>query len=310
MSSIIGPDRIGIEIKLTSRCNLHCLHCVNRDGGPDGRDLDHDLFIRRLREWEVSGEGMRWPIREVRMTGGEPLLNLPGLAAVGFACLEMGIPSGINTNGSLLTESTAGLLREAGIRVVKISLDTLNPCRIREIRGENASLDAVLKGIGIAVRSGFEVIVRFTLTSLNREELVPCYEYAGEAGAARFQVKPLIQAGRAKEIGIRLTPCDFREAVEDLDNRLVPGSVVPEILCSIPRPIPGLAFKACGSIDKLYISSGGEVFTCNFLESAPLGSMESDSLAELFEIRAARAGKRRLGGHLVLEGCPEYHGRA
>lgn len=281
---------------------------MNMDGGLSGnsRDIDHRLFIRRLEELGNDYTPSGWTVDEVRMTGGEPLLNFRGILKIAKCCRSLGIPSGINTNGSLLTEDVAGQLKDAGLKVVKISLDTLDEIRLRKICGTGASMRRILDGIRIAIDTGFEVIIRFTLSSLNMDELLTCYEYAGAAGAGRFQVKPLIESGRGKICGAGLEPDTFSRAIDGLSKASSRISTKPEILCCPPGKSNGLTSKACGSINKIYISTQGLVCSCNFLSVGEIGNIHNETLAGILEARKRKTRLLITDEYTVLGGCPQY----
>jgi MoaA/NifB/PqqE/SkfB family radical SAM enzyme len=281
---------------------------MNMDGGLNGncRDIEHRLFIRRLEEFCNGDTPSGWTVDEVRMTGGEPLLNFRGILEIARCCCFMGIPAGINTNGSLLTEDIAGQLKDAGLKVVKISLDTLDEVRLRKICGKGASMRRILEGIRIAIESGFEVIIRFTLSSLNMDELLTCYEYAGAAGARRFQVKPLIEAGRGKIFGARLEPDAFSLAIKELSKASGRISIKPEILCCPPGKSFGMTSKACGSINKIYISTRGLVCSCNFLSVGEIGNIQNETLAGILKAREQKTRTLITDEYTVLGGCPQY----
>lgn len=308
MNSNSGSKQIGIEVKLTDRCNERCFHCVNIDGGEEGSDIDHELFTRRLRELDGGLTGHNWSVTEVRMTGGEPLLNITGVTEIARCCGSLGILCGINTNGSLLTDETAGLLRGQGVRIMKISLDTLDSETLRMMRGARASLGRTLEGLRVAVAAGFEVIARYTLTALNRDELLSCYRYAVDSGASGFQVKPLIETGRGRNCGAGLEPDDLASSLESLARAAGGFSLLPEVLCVPPSEAFGLPGKACGSVNKIYISTDGSVSSCNFIPGGEIGSLCARTLEEILSARVQKTGFSRINGHLVLDGCPRYRG--
>lgn len=307
MSSINGSKKIGIEVKVTDRCNQNCFYCVNSDGGSGGgKDIDHALFMERLREWRHSAENSAWVIKEVRITGGEPLLNISGVIAIVNGCSSTGMISGINTNGSLLTNDMACRLKDAGMRVMKISLDTLEADTHKKIRGSEDPLENTLNGIRISIDTGFQVIVRFTLSRLNKHELVRCYEYAKSIGASRFQVKPLIAAGRGKMCGARLSRRELLDVIHRFSNEVGNTSAVAELLCFPPEEACGLPGKACGSINKIYISSDGKVCACNFLSGGVFGDISSQSLEDILHARSLHTKNDVYYNNSVLAGCPQY----
>lgn len=306
MSSINGSNKIGIEVKVTDRCNQNCFYCVNRDAGSGGKDLDHALFVERLLEWRRCSRNSAWEIDEVRITGGEPLVNDSGVMAIVKACRSAGMISGINTNGSLLTKDLASRLKDAGMSVAKISLDTLEADTFKRIRGPEALRESSLNGIRVAVDAGFQVIVRFTLCALNKDELVRCYAYAASAGASRFQVKPLIPAGRGRTSEQRLDRRALSRVIHAFSKDIPETPTVPEILCLPPEEAFGLPAKACGSIRKIYVSASGQVSACNYLPAGPFGELSSQSLEDILHARAWHTPAVRYHQSRVLAGCPQY----
>lgn len=297
-----------IEVKITERCNQRCFHCVNLDGGPSGEDINHLLIIDRLREQVLRGGCGARKVREVRITGGEPLLNMPGMTAIAECCADLGIKCGINTNGLLLADGDVlARLKDSGIRIIKISLDSLDSETYDRMRGKRNRLDKVLEGIGSSVKYGFEVMVRFTITALNRDELLPCYRYACEAGAARFQVKPLIAAGLGTSSRAGLSPDELSEAFRELSlARESSSSCSPEILCTPPSEAFGMAAKTCGSVNKIYIAVNGNVCSCNFVPGRKLGSIVNMTISEILDRRLELERFRNIRGESSLEGCPRY----
>jgi MoaA/NifB/PqqE/SkfB family radical SAM enzyme len=295
----------GIEVKVTDHCNQRCFHCVNNDNGRSGKNIDHDLIIDRLFQWRRSSNNLL-NIREVRFTGGEPILNLPAMIKMVRCCNEVGIRSGVNTNGSMITTDVASRLKSAGITVMKVSLDAMSKDIHQQIRGVDASFEASLNGIKVAVDEGFKVIARFTLCHLNSSQLVDCYKFAEKAGVSKFQVKPLINSGRARGCGHFLTNLEIRSILKNFSEKIVKDKMIPEILCLPQDDTLGMQTKACGSIDKIYISTDGKVRTCNFLSSGWEEGLTSYSFEEIVSSRISNVIPQKFNGDNVLPGCPQY----
>ena len=157
-------ENISLEVKVTDRCNQSCFHCMNSDGLENrGENLDCYQFVKKLTQWSESYGQSPYQINEIRMTGGEPLLNLEGVITIAKACQSLQIRSGINTNGTFLDESVASILREAKLETVKISFDSLDEAILRKMRGPQASLSKTLAGIRNSIDFSFQTILRFTL---------------------------------------------------------------------------------------------------------------------------------------------------
>ena len=114
---------------LTDRCNLRCAYCMPVEGLPwlAKPTLLTDDEVRRLITIAVTQLG----VRDVRFTGGEPLLRT-GLEDIIAATSALGVAVSLTTNGVGLADR-AVRLREAGLQRVNVSLDTLRPDRFLAI---------------------------------------------------------------------------------------------------------------------------------------------------------------------------------
>ena len=148
--SAATPPR-SVRLSLTDRCDLACIYC--RPNKQDGY-LDEQLD---LQAWETMVRGLIGAgVRRVRLTGGEPLLHRDIVAVVRLLG-TLGLDDiALTTNATRLAK-LALPLREAGLRRVNISLDTLEADRFeRMTRG--GKLEVVLRGIDAALAAGFDEI--------------------------------------------------------------------------------------------------------------------------------------------------------
>ncbi|MGN6445392.1 GTP 3',8-cyclase MoaA [Amnibacterium sp.] len=164
-------DRFGrfgrdLRVSVTEKCSLRCTYCMPEEGLPaiPRRDLLTPAEIARL-----VGIGARdLGIREVRFTGGEPLMRAD-LAEILAATREAapGVPMALTTNGIGLDRRLPALLA-AGLDRVNISLDTVDREHFARLTRRDR-LDAVLAGIAAARDAGLEplkvnaVLMRETL---------------------------------------------------------------------------------------------------------------------------------------------------
>ncbi len=188
-----GRRIVYLRLSLTDRCNFRCSYCApavaDRAGDPVGRA---DL-ARLVRVFARLG------IRRVRLTGGEPTLRPDLLDIVRDVCATPGIEEvALTTNGHLLG-SLALRLREAGVSRLNVSLDTLDPEKLRRISGRGAALERIVAGLRAALGAGFTsvklnvVVVRGT----NEDELGALTRFAWRLGATpRFIELMPFGAGR------------------------------------------------------------------------------------------------------------------
>lgn len=148
-----------LRISVTDRCNFRCTYCMPREVfGHDYAFLAKaDLLtfeeIARLAKI-FTGLG----VEKVRLTGGEPLLrkNLERLVSQ-LSALPGVRDLTLTTNGSLLA-AKAGALRDAGLRRLTVSLDSLDEAVFRRMNDADFSVASVLRGIAAARDAGFAPI--------------------------------------------------------------------------------------------------------------------------------------------------------
>lgn len=166
-----------LRISVTDRCNERCLYCMPEGYKGWEQKPDHLSTAEIVRIVRVA---VSMGFRKFRLTGGEPTIRhdltdlVHAMAAIhGVECI------GLSTNGTRLV-SMASALRQAGLRTVNISLDTLNPIQYRRITGGN--LDAVLAGIHAAKKAGFERVKLncVLMRGINESELWPLAVFAAE----------------------------------------------------------------------------------------------------------------------------------
>ncbi|HVX53244.1 radical SAM protein, partial [Nocardioides sp.] len=149
-------DRFGriatdLRVSLTDRCNLRCSYCMPAEGLewlPDERVLTDDELVRLIR---VGVE--RLGIREVRFTGGEPLVRR-GLADIvaRVRALSAGLELSLTTNGLGLAR-LAGPLAAAGLNRVNVSIDSIRPETYAAVTRRDRLHD-VVEGLEAAAAAG------------------------------------------------------------------------------------------------------------------------------------------------------------
>jgi cyclic pyranopterin phosphate synthase len=150
MSTFATPPR-SVRLSLTDRCDLACIYCrPHRQDGYLNERLDFEAWKTMVNGLVAAG------VRRVRLTGGEPLLHKDVVRVVEFLS-ALGLDDiAITTNATRL-ENLARPLRDAGMRRINISLDSLDSARFeRMTRGGDLAL--VLSGIDAALAAGFDEI--------------------------------------------------------------------------------------------------------------------------------------------------------
>lgn len=147
-----GREIYYLRLSVTELCNLRCRYCMPEDGIcklPRAEMLTEDEMITAVEAAASLG------FRKLRITGGEPLVKPNILSICARAAAVPGIEEVcVTTNGTLLPH-LAKPLREAGVRRVNISVDTLDPEKYSCITRRGDLADA-MSGIRSAINAGFE----------------------------------------------------------------------------------------------------------------------------------------------------------
>jgi len=110
-----GPPEIGIEP--TNQCNLKCIMCARTHEmtRPIG-DMTFENFKKLIDESKHHLEFVE--LQDL----GEPLFNKELFKMIAY-CKEKGIKTGMSTNSTILTESSARNLMEAGLNQITFAFD-------------------------------------------------------------------------------------------------------------------------------------------------------------------------------------------
>jgi cyclic pyranopterin phosphate synthase len=174
-----------LRLSLTDRCNFSCSYCAptlpDRNGDPRSgcEPLSRAAIARLVRVFAQLG------VRRVRLTGGEPTLRRDLIDVVRDVRATPGIEEvALTTNGHLLS-ALAAPLREAGVSRLNVSLDTLDPDKLRRISGSGASLERIVTGLERALRAGFASVKLnvVVVAGTNEAELGNLVRFGWRAGA-------------------------------------------------------------------------------------------------------------------------------
>lgn len=159
-----------LRISVTDRCNLRCIYCMPAEGVCL---MSHGDILSYEEIYTIAEAAAELGISKVRITGGEPLVRAGLSNLVQMLAQIDGIDDiSLTTNGILLARYATGL-KQAGLRRVNVSLDTLKPDKFEYItRGGN--LDDVLKGVEVARVVGLNPIKInvVVMSGINDDELL------------------------------------------------------------------------------------------------------------------------------------------
>ena len=177
-------DRFGrrvtyVRLSVTDRCDFRCVYCMAED-----MTFLPRAQVLTLEEMALLGQAFsELGVNKIRITGGEPLVR----NNVIWLFQQLGALPGLKelvltTNGSQLPRY-AQALRDAGVKRINISLDTLKADRFKKMT-RTGELDKVMAGIQAAQQAGFEKIKlnAVILKNRNDDEIVDLARFALDKG--------------------------------------------------------------------------------------------------------------------------------
>ncbi len=293
-----------LRIAVTDRCNLRCLYCMPsgvRCAAPTETLLTDDEIVR------VSRLFARLGVVKIRLTGGEPLLR-PGISGL---AARLAAVSGIHTvavttNGLRLAEKVRAL-RDAGVRGINVSLDSLRPERFRRIAGHDG-LARVLDGITAALDCGIQPlkINMVVMGGLNDDELLDFVELTRNSPACVRFIEFMPFPGNPW-CDARVVPhAAMRNVIESRHPlEAVPGEVRGRVAKEFRVPgfsgslgfITPMTDHFCEGCSRLRLTADGSLKTCLFhapefsLRDAMRGGADDGDLADM--VQSALKGKPR-----------------
>lgn len=313
MTTRVLADRFGrvatdLRVSLTDRCNLRCLYCMPAEGLdwlPKDDVLTDDEVVRLIRIGvELLG------IRQVRYTGGEPLVRRGLADIIGRAkAVDPTVDMALTTNALGLSRIAPALAR-AGLDRINVSLDTVRPDTFLAMTRRDRLHD-VLDGLAAARAAGLAPIKlnAVLMRGLNDDQAPELLRWAIEHGYdLRFiEQMPLDAQHRwdrdsmitAEEIFARLeasfvlTPAHEPRGSDPAELFLVDGGpATVGVIASVTRPF-------CGDCDRTRLTADGQIRNCLFAraESDLRGPMRAGAGDEELADRWVVAMAGKAAGH-------------
>ena len=296
-----------LRISVTDRCNFRCTYCMPEEGMtwlPRSEVLTFEE-IERIARLFVE----RFGVEGIRLTGGEPTVraHLPVLVS---KLAPLGADLALTTNGATF-RLLADELREAGLRRVNISLDTLDREKFERMTRRD-ELVRVLDGIEAAKEAGFAPVKINAVVErgVNDDEIVDLARFGREHDVEmRFiEFMPLDGGGgwvdtmvvgqdeivqRIAEV-FPLEQMPARGAAPADRWRYLDGGGTVGVIPTVTKPF-------CGDCDRVRLTADGQFRTCLFetrefdLRALLRGGASDDDLAAEIE----RAVGTKWAGHQI-----------
>jgi GTP 3',8-cyclase len=297
-----------VRLSITDRCDLRCVYCMAEEMTflPRHEVLSIEEFTQLGSAFVSQG------VTKLRITGGEPLVrrgavellqNLGQLPGLHELCLT--------TNGTHLPQY-AQAIRDAGVKRINISLDSLNPERFRQLT-RFGDLNQVLAGIKAAQQAGLKVKLNcVALKHYNADEVPALVQFALDEGLdisfiEEMPLGKINEHGRAAEY---VSSDELRHQLgrsytlapqEQLDADAGPSRYWQvEGFASRIGFISPHSHNFCGSCNRVRVTATGRLLLC-------LGNEHSVDLRELLRASAYSEALLREAIINALQHKPEKH---
>ncbi|MBD2438064.1 nif11-class peptide radical SAM maturase 3 [Nostoc sp. FACHB-110] len=177
--------------EITLKCNLACQHCGSRAGHTRTKELSTEEALDLVRQMADVG------ITEVTLIGGEAFLR-PDWLEIAKAITSAGMLCGMTTGGYGITLDTARRMKDAGIRVVSVSVDGLEATHDR-LRGRVGSWQWAFKTMSHLKEAGISFGCNTQINRLSAPEFPRIYEYLRDAGIFAWQIQLTVPMGNAAD---------------------------------------------------------------------------------------------------------------
>lgn len=281
LGDALGRPLHDLRISVTDRCNFRCVYCMPKDVFDKQYEfLPHASLLTFEEITRVARQFVAHGVHKIRLTGGEPLLrkHIERLVEM-LAALRT--PDGreidltLTTNGTLLAQK-AQALKDAGLKRVTVSLDSLDDASFRRMNDVDFPVACVLEGIEAAHAVGLGPIKinMVVKKGLNDHEIVPMARYfKGSPYILRFieymdvgssngwrmdEVLPSAEVVRRIAAELPLEEADPNYLGETAERwRYSDGSGEIGVISSVTH-----AF--CQDCSRARLSTEGQVYTCLF----------------------------------------------
>lgn len=289
-----------LRLSVTELCNLRCRYCMPEDGVCK---KDHAAMLTEEELVTAVEAAASLGITKLRITGGEPLVKKNIVSICRRVAAVDGIREVCLTTNGILLPQLAQPLKEAGVKRLNLSLDTLNPEKYAYIT-RGGSLAAFRRGLDAAFRAGFEKIKinAVLIGGFNDDEIQPLAALTLQYPVdMRFiEMMPMYDSGEFPE-GAFLPYTRVLEQLPQLREVPRDGGVaklyrLPGAMGNIGLISP-ISAHFCGSCNRIRLTADGKVKPC--LHSAAEYSLKGLDYAGMRQVlETAIAGKPAWHGDL------------
>lgn len=182
---------------LTEYCNLNCRHCWIDPEYSKNDSIEEGINLADLKRTVL--EAKKIGLESVKLTGGEPFLYKHFSELVKWLSMNK-IRIVIETNGTMIGEKEARLLKNADVEHVAIALDGSYAGLHEKMRGIKGCFSKTIRGMKSVIGNNLYLQVIFSLWKENCDDLKNTIHFARSIGARSFKINIIAQSKRAEKM--------------------------------------------------------------------------------------------------------------
>ena len=310
-----------LRISVTDRCNFRCVYCMPKEVfGSDYQFLTRAEVLTFEEITRLARVFVAHGVQKIRVTGGEPLVRRELHKLVAMLAEIPGLDLTLTTNGSLLAQQ-AQALKDAGLKRVTVSLDSLDDAVYKAMNDVDFPAAKVLEGMDAAAAVGlWPIKVNMVVKrGVNEQSILPmarffrekCYilrfiEYMDVGNTNGWRMDDVVPAKEIIETingEMPLEPIDPNYVGEVAERwRYKDGSGEIGVVASVTQPF-------CHDCNRARLSAEGKLYTCLFgikgfdfrsmIRGGATDEEISHAIAKVWRVRDDRYSELRSQGAFI-----------
>lgn len=301
-----------IDLYVTNKCNLKCGFCSVKAGS-----YNAEISLPRIKE--IIDEAVKFGLKDLHLTGGEPTLRKDLEEIVEYANSK-NINLRLITNGTLLDKKRLDSLYEHGLKSIMISIDGTEKYHDKT-RGCKGTFKKACETIKYAVEKGMYVRVNSVAWKDNKDEILELLDFFNKLKVNVYSIflgSPLGYAINKKDNII--DPDEWKIFCQNVKNKVINTGFYTKVVMEKgflykgedPNSVLGFngrgrgCYKITDYMDFLLIRSNGDVYPCVFYsnEAEPIGNINTETIKEIGDRFNNNKIYEKYGEHpLECNGC-------
>ena len=205
------PAPFLIVWNFTNMCNFKCTHCYQCAHLPLTTELSLGEKLNLIEQLDEAG------VAAIALSGGEPTIH-PHFFTIVMEAAKRNMYVAVATNGWMMAdEKFVRKMKEAGVRYVEVSIDSVDPKKHDKFRGVPGAWERAIKAVRNAVKHGLHTAIATVITRYNIDEVEDMIELADELGVHKIVFFNFIPVGRGTNIiDLDLDPIEREKVLHKL----------------------------------------------------------------------------------------------